>query len=171
MHVDELQRLYDYHYWANEKLLSAVSQLSPEEFTRPVAGSYGSVRNTLVHILSAEWGWIERCGGPARGERLKADDYPTLESVAVTWKTVEGYMRAFLAGLDDDDLARRIEFTLGSGSQQSALAGEMLQHGAIHAVHHRGQVSLLLRMLGYTPGNYDLLIYAFREPRVEAEAT
>jgi Uncharacterized protein conserved in bacteria len=26
-------------------------------------------------------------------------------------------------------------------------------------VHHRGQVSLLLRTLGYTPGNYDMLMY------------
>jgi uncharacterized damage-inducible protein DinB len=35
-----------------------------------------------------------------------------------------------------------------------------MQHGAIHAVHHRGQVALLLRMLGYVPGDFDLLLYA-----------
>jgi uncharacterized damage-inducible protein DinB len=37
--------------------------------------------------------------------------------------------------------------------------GDLLHHAAVHAVHHRGQVSLLLRTLGYVPGNFDLLIY------------
>ena len=63
MTVKDLERLYDYGYWANKKLLAVVAQLTPEQFTQTVAGSYGSVRNTLVHILSAEWGWLDRCGG------------------------------------------------------------------------------------------------------------
>ena len=61
MTVNDLQRLYDYGYWANEQLLAAVSELTPEQFTRTVAGSYGSVRNTLVHMLSAEWGCSAMC--------------------------------------------------------------------------------------------------------------
>src|SRR5436309_15218065 len=36
-----------------EKLFDVISQITPEQFTRPVAGSYGSIRNTLVHVLSA----------------------------------------------------------------------------------------------------------------------
>jgi uncharacterized damage-inducible protein DinB len=37
--------------------------------------------------------------------------------------------------------------------------GALLQHAAVHGVHHRGQVALLLRVLGYAPGNFDLLFY------------
>jgi uncharacterized damage-inducible protein DinB len=37
--------------------------------------------------------------------------------------------------------------------------GELMQHAATHGVHHRGQVALLIRLLGYTPGNFDMLIY------------
>ena len=85
MIVKDLEGLYDYGYWANKKLLQAVSQITPEQFTQIVAGSYGSIRNTLVHVLSAEWGWIDRCGGPARGPRLNPDDYPTAEAVQQTW--------------------------------------------------------------------------------------
>lgn len=67
-------------------------------------------------------------------------------------------MRAFLSTLEDDDLARSIEFALGGQSYALPL-GDLLHHAAVHAVHHRGQVSLLLRTLGCVPGNFDLLIY------------
>src|SRR3954463_2541435 len=58
-HVDELERLFGYHYWATHKLLKVVATLTDEEYARDVAGTYGSVRNTLVHTLSAEWGWLD----------------------------------------------------------------------------------------------------------------
>src|SRR5258708_7133187 len=139
MRVADLERLYDYHYWANRRLLGVVAQLTPEQFTQPVAGGHGSVRNTLVHVMSAEWGWLDRCGGPARGERLKAENYPTVDSVLRTGAAVEEKMRMFLSGLNDEDLTRNIEFTLGERNGSAPL-GDLMQHGAVHAVHHRGQV-------------------------------
>jgi uncharacterized damage-inducible protein DinB len=159
MRVGDLERFYDYSYWANKKLFGIISQLTPEQFTQPVAGSYGSIRNTLVHVLSAEWGWLDRGGGPARGGRLNPEDYPTLESLVRAWTLVEGYMRGFLSGLEDKDLTRHVEFALGGGPKHSVPLGDLLQHAAVHAVHHRGQVALLLRTLGYVPGNFDMLIY------------
>lgn len=160
MRVADLEALYDYSCWANQKLFDVVSDLSQQQFTQTVAGSYGSVRNTLVHVLSAEWGWLDRCGGPARGERLKPEDFPTAESVRELWRQVEEHMRAFLASLADDDLSRHIEFALGNAPKQSIALGELLQHAIVHAVHHRGQVALLVRELGKTPGNFDLLLYS-----------
>ena len=35
-----------------------------------------------------------------------------------------------------------------------------MQHSVIHGVHHRGQVALLLRLLGHAPGNFDILFYS-----------
>ncbi len=159
MTVDDLKRRYDYGYWANRKLFTVLSQLTPEQFTQPVAGGYGSVRNTLVHMMSAEWGWIDRCGGPRRPAQLKPDDYPTVESVIEQWAIVEGYAREFLGTLTDADLARIVQFNLGVTGPQAMAVGELLQHGSTHGVHHRGQVALLLRELGVAPGNVDLLFY------------
>ena len=159
MTVEELRRLYDYGYWANRKVFQVVSQLSSQQFTQTVAGSYGSVRNTLVHILSAEWGWLDRCGGAKRGAALKPEDFPTAESVLAAWNTVEGCAREFLSTLRDEDLARVVEFTNPRGEKRSGVMGPLLQHGAIHGVHHRGQIALLLRSLGYPPGNFDVLFY------------
>jgi uncharacterized damage-inducible protein DinB len=127
MTVEDLRTLFDYSYWANERVCDRLSQLTTEQFTQPVAGSYGSIRNTMVHMLSAEWGWLERCGGAPRGPALMA-----------------------------------IEFSVGGGSRQSMALGQLLHHAAIHGVHHRGQVALLLRTLGRVPGNFDILLYYAR---------
>ncbi len=159
----DLRALYDYGYWANEKLLEAVSQLTQDEFTQSVAGSYGSVRNTLVHVLSAEWGWLDRCGGAMRGAALVAADYPNVASVAARWKEVEANVRAFLLNLKDKDLGRIIEYSFGKGPSCAMRLGELIHHAAIHGVHHRGQIALLLRALGKVPGNFDILYYYGRD--------
>ena len=160
MTVKDVERLYDYGYWANRKLMPVLGSLTPEQFTQSVAGSYGSVRNTLVHTMSAEWGWIDRCGGHKRGPALNAEDYPTLASIADTWRVVEEHARAFLASLSDADLTRTVEFKLPQSDQAHVMRiGDLLQHSCNHAVHHRGQVALLVRTLGFVPGNFDLLIY------------
>ncbi len=103
MTVKDLEGLYDYGYWANKRLFHVMAQLTPEEFTRPVAGSYGSIRNTMVHILSSQWGWLGRCGGPERGARLNPGDYPTVESLIETWNRVEVYSRARRRRFRHDD--------------------------------------------------------------------
>jgi uncharacterized damage-inducible protein DinB len=157
--TNDIQELYDYGRWANRKLLDAVSTLSAEEFTRSVGGSYGSIRTTLVHLLGAEWGWLARCGGPARGDRLKPEDYPTFESVVELARTVEGYERDFLPTLNDADLTRVVEFSIVPPQTYRMTVGRMLQHAAIHSIHHRGQAALLTRMLGHPPGNFDALFY------------
>ena len=159
MTVRDLERLFDYSYWANRRLFEVLSDLTPEEFTRTVAGSYGSIRNTLVHVLNAEKLWLERCGGPSRGAYLEPDVFPTVESLVEAWGEVERQFRAFLSGLRDEDLSRHIEVILGGTRHASAPLGEMLLHAALHPIHHRGQVALLIRELGHAPGNFDKILY------------
>lgn len=159
MSVQALKNLYDYGYWANRKLFAVIAQLAPEQFTQPIAGSYGSIRNTLVHMMSAEAGWLERCGGPSRGPRLNPDDFPTVLSVIKPWETLEANLRRFLGKLNDEDLVRDIEFSIDSPEQHSLPLGELMQHAAIHGIHHRGQLALLLRHLGHAPGDFDILFY------------
>jgi uncharacterized damage-inducible protein DinB len=164
MTVKDFEDLFEYSSWANTRLFEVFARLTPEQFTETVAGSYGSIRNTMVHVLSAEWGWVDRCGGAPRGPALVGADYPTLTSLVDLRRNVEAHLRAFLAQLRDEDLDRLVEFTLGSGPKQAMRLGDLMHHAAIHGVHHRGQVALLLRLLGQVPGNFDILFF-YGRPR------
>jgi uncharacterized damage-inducible protein DinB len=91
---------------------------------------------------------------------LSADDYATVAVLAKASAKVEAHLHAFLDTLRDEDLARPVEFVIPRGGPSRVMpVGELLQHAATHGVHHRGQVTLLIRLLGYTPGNIDMLIY------------
>jgi uncharacterized damage-inducible protein DinB len=162
MTAKDLETFFDYSYWANTKVFEVVAKLTSEQFTQQVTGSYGSVRNTLVHMMSTEWGGLDRCGGTRRGPRLSATDFPTFTSVAKQWTRVETYLREFLASLEDEDLEKTVEFVIGDGPLHSMKLGQMLHHAAVHGVHHRGQIALLLRSLGYVPGDFDILYYYSR---------
>jgi uncharacterized damage-inducible protein DinB len=159
MTAKDIETLFDYSYWANRKLFEVLSQLTPKEFTQPVAGSYGSIRNTLVHMMSTEWGWLDRSGGTPRESRLVPTDYPTFASVTEQWGRIEGHLRDFLASLRDEDLDRVVEFAIGDGPRQALSVRQMMHHAAVHSVHHRGQIALFLRSLGYVPGNFDICFY------------
>ncbi len=159
MKAEDLRTQFDYGYWANARLFGVASNLTAEQFTQPVSGSYGSIRNTLVHMMSTEWGWMERSGGFGRGPKLNGSDFPTFASVREKWREVESHLRSFRNTLHDGDLHRLVEFTLGDGPKQTLSVGEVLHHAAIHGVHHRGQVAMLLRSLGYVPGDFDMIFY------------
>ena len=51
--LQDLQNLLDYNYWARDRMLDALDQLTPEQFTREVGGSFKSIRDTAAHMLGA----------------------------------------------------------------------------------------------------------------------
>ncbi|MFP5263298.1 MAG: DinB family protein [Blastocatellia bacterium] len=159
MNVDDLLTLFDYDRWANRRLLEAAEQLSPEEFTRGVGGAYGSVRTTLVHIMEVERGWVARCDGDMGWPDLNPEDFPSLESVREEWRSVEQVTRGIMSRLAEGDLGRVVPYQFEGEEPRTARVAEVLQHAANHAAHHRGQVTLMLRMLGHAPGNLDMLFY------------
>ena len=63
MNLQDARHLINFHYWARNRMLEALEPLSLEQFTQELGGSFGSVRNTAVHTLSAECVWLLRWKG------------------------------------------------------------------------------------------------------------
>jgi uncharacterized damage-inducible protein DinB len=163
MKRDELLTLLDYHYWARDRMIDAVYSLSPDQFTRGLGSSFGSVRDTVVHIYSAEWVWYSRWQGESPTAMLSPTDFTDVVSVHEAWRAHEQKMRSFFTSLTDVDLARSMAYRSMSGQPSTSVLWHMLQHVVNHATYHRGQITTMLRQLGTAPPRSTDLIAYYRE--------
>lgn len=159
----DLRDLVEYNYWARDRMLRAVAPLSPDEWTRRLGSSFASVRDTVVHIYSAEWVWYSRWTGVSPTVPIAADRFDSLEAVTLAWHELESQIRGFVERLPDDETTREIDYRLMNGTPGRSSFQHMLQHVVNHGSYHRGQVTALLRQLGAKPPASTDLITFFRE--------
>ena len=147
-----------HNYWARDRQLQACVSLNDEQFLRPLGGSFPSLRDTLAHMVAVEWLWLERWKGRSPKALISAGDFPALEAVVERWNTIEREMRDYMAGLDEEALARPLTYMNFQGEQWTYPLWEMIAHVLNHQSYHRGQVATLLRMLGVQPPHVDFLV-------------
>ena len=144
----DLQVLLKFNDWARGRMLGAVRPLSPEQFTTPLGNSFSSVRDTVVHIYSAEWVWYMRCHGQSPTAPLAAADFPDQLTIEAAWVDVAGRWSAFVDALDTDGHLLEIDYRQMNGQAFRSPVWQIVQHVVNHSTYHRGQVMTLLRQLG-----------------------
>jgi uncharacterized damage-inducible protein DinB len=163
MNLQDLRTLLDFHYWARDRILAAAEALTPEQYTRDLGSSFRSVRDTLVHLLSAEWNWYQRWQGTSPTSMLNPESYPDLPALRSAWADQEAKMRTYLDSLGEDGIARVMEYKMLDGRPGASVFSQMLQHVVNHGTYHRGQVTTMLRQLGARPARSVDLIAYYRE--------
>ena len=151
--------LYDYNRWANHRILEAASKLTAEQFTKDLQSSHRSVRDTLAHILAAEWIWLERWKGTSPRSLLNPTDFGTIDSLESRWAQVERDYLEYINGLSEQLLTAVISYRNTRGEEWAYPLGQMLQHVMNHSNYHRGQVTTLLRQQGAEVMPLDLLVF------------
>jgi len=175
MNKDDIQLLYEYDRWANNRVLQAVSVLNPEQFLRDLGGAFRSVRDALVHIIGGEWGWItywkQACPSAAsladlwdRHDALfPPDAFPSAEAVRVKWVEIEKQQIEFVNSVTDEALRKMLPFR----ATQPSLA-HLMMHLANHSTYHRGQVALMIRQLNAAPLATDFHVFLLERSAASA---
>lgn len=158
MNTTELEMLFTYNRWANNRVLDAAEPLSDELLQRDLKSSFPSIHATLVHMVGAEWVWLERWQGRSP-TAFPADRLPTVADIRHYWKTVEDGQRAVLGALDTAGLERRLAFRSFAGKDCNDRIGDTMQHVVNHASYHRGQVTTMMRQVGAKPGGTDYITF------------
>jgi uncharacterized damage-inducible protein DinB len=160
---DDVRTLVDFNYWARDRMLAAVEALSPEQYTKDMGNSFKSLRDTLVHMYSAEWVWLTRWQGTSPTAPIPFDRFANLAELAAAWRELESQIRSLVDGLDAAGLEREHDYRLMNGQPGRSVFWHMLQHVVNHGTYHRGQVVTMLRQLGLPPGKSTDLIAFYRE--------
>lgn len=158
-----LADLFRHNLWANERMFEACASLTDEQLASDVAGTFGRLDETLIHLAGAEGGYLHRLTGwtPPPGYGLgEGVAYPgvglLLERLRMTGELLIDMARDLPTDrvLHDDD-------------HGPLPAWVVLLQAAYHATEHRQQIATILTQLGIEPPEPDL--WAFDEARRRGE--
>jgi uncharacterized damage-inducible protein DinB len=149
MSGDLLVRLYEHNNWANLRLFQVYSTLSDEQLdAEPRSATRGSIRTTLLHLVSAQRGYLALLTKPYE-ERLQP---PASISDLGESLTSSGEGLLALATGDSEGLMKtRLQTTDGYDVEPWVVLLQVLNHAA----EHREQICSMLTALGITPPDLD----------------
>ncbi|MFN8517419.1 MAG: DinB family protein [Chloroflexia bacterium] len=157
MRVTDIQALFDYNTWGNERLLNIAAAIPTAAFTAPTRFPCGSLRGSFRHLLGAIYFHLPQWPGNPQLPDLAADDFPDLPSLAQQLARAEAQLRAYLATLADADLDLPHTISLGDGYSATAPLWLLMMHVINHGTQHRSDIAQMLTELGHSPGDLDLI--------------
>jgi uncharacterized damage-inducible protein DinB len=152
-------RLFEYTVWANHRAMRASALLTVADFRKDLGSSYGGVRGTLVHMLAAEWIWLERWKGISPTRFFDESEFPDVIALRERWVAIEEHRAVWLRELPKNGPTSKVRYKNVKGEVYEAPLWQLVQHLANHSTYHRGQVTTLLRLLGARPVGTDLLTW------------
>ncbi|MBX3390927.1 MAG: DinB family protein [Phycisphaeraceae bacterium] len=166
-------KLYDYLVRSREKMFDAVRPLTFEQYGQRFDFALETIGATITHMMISEWYYLARFRGlpvpPYSQWPVQYENPATFEVVEKNWQAQQREVRGVIGS--ERDWTRRIEYDsfaddAGKRWHIGATAGDVLTQLALHEVHHRSQLMVMLRLLGARPLqdiDYNELMYERRE--------
>lgn len=140
-------KLFQHWHQIRSDLYTTIDQFPDDELNfQPFDGSW-TVGQIMLHVADAEDGWLRYV---LTRELDQWPDYYTLANyrdkpaIKQALAQVQNHMVAYLDTLQEADLSRTINAPWGDELQ----IGWVLWHVIEHEIHHRGELSLILGILG-----------------------
>ena len=149
-----LAKLFEHNNWANYQMIQACSAVSDEQLdAEPQSATIGSIRSTLLHLVSAQRGYLSLLTVPVA---VRSD--PPL-AFAQLQQSARTSGEALLA-LAKAQPARLPNATLQTMDGFYVEPWVVLVQIINHATEHREQIKSMLSNLGITPPDIDGWTYA-----------
>lgn len=153
---------FGHHAWATLALIDTCAALGEEQLEATAEGVYGTIIDTLRHLVQADSNYlVALSGGAVPAVKLGGHDLAGLREVmqsnAAAWtEYLAGDLQA------DAVVGRRRE----DGSSTEATVGVRLAQALHHGTDHRSQICTILTRLGVEPPDIDVWVYGELEGRV-----
>jgi uncharacterized damage-inducible protein DinB len=151
-----LADFFKYHLWANLRVLDACSHLAEAQLDAPVPGTFGSVRETLVHIFAAEEGYIRIITGQQLTQTLsEGDAFPGFDELR---RRARWSGESLLAIVEQFDPEQTLRLPY-DGQFYDVPAILVLIQAINHATDHHSQVTTTLSQQGITLPELNSWVY------------
>lgn len=173
--LDHYRWMARYNAWFNARLYDACERLDDAVRKRDRGAFFGSIHNTLNHLIVADQIWLKRlrqCGldhgfdaialsaqlldlAPGHGLAEPVfDDWAALRAKRLA---LDDAISQWLAAAPAALPGYTMRYANSKGVQRQHPAWQAMSHFFNHQTHHRGQVSTLLMQAGVDVGVTDLL--------------
>lgn len=141
-----LTSLFGHNTWANLKLLHFCEGLTDAQLDTTAIGGFGSIRETLQHIINSEVSYVERVNGqlPAEPSNDQFSEFAVLKEHA-RWAG-DALLQLALTAHTDTLVRQRPP----RHAYQYPLAMLIMQ-ALTHSTEHRTQISAIITQLGLEP--------------------
>jgi uncharacterized damage-inducible protein DinB len=172
--IQNYRFLARYNHWFNQRLYDACERLPDEERKRNRAAFFGSIHQTLNHLVWGDRTWLRRFA--AQGTHFSSLDGDVLELPAgavygtllyADWdalraqrERLDSAIEAWTHEMAPDFPLLTMRYANTKGVQREHPMWPALTHFFNHQTHHRGQVTTLLAQAGIDPGVTDLIALA-----------
>lgn len=150
---------FDHHVWAMLRLLDVCLELSPAQLATTVPGTYGSIVDTMRHLVGGDASYLAVMSGgrfaPIDEAGMELPELrAAMERVGPAWTSL------LAEDLDPDVIVVRRR---DDGSEGHAPLGIRLAQVLHHGTDHRSQICTALTTLGMEPPEID--VWAFADSR------
>ena len=145
--MNTLQTIFKHNLWANLRLFEKCDELTDEQLDSDITGVYGSIRDTLLHIVRAEQSYFSRI---STGKMYHhPDDAPPMtlsDMIAAVKTTGEGFIEWAPKILKNDTV--QIDW---DGTLREVPKTIILNQVINHATEHRSQIMSIMTQIGIEP--------------------
>ena len=159
--MNQFSLMAGFNGWANDRLYDCISGLADEAYREDRGAFFGSIHNTLNHLLVVDRLWTGRIEGVAHGirslDQILFDDFAALREAR---KAEDRRLIDVVDGLSDAQLERPVSYRrmIGDG-EGTTRCDHILLTLFNHQTHHRGQVHALSTQAGVVPPPLDVVFY------------
>jgi uncharacterized damage-inducible protein DinB len=154
----QFQLMAEYNQWMNDKLYGVCAEMSEEERRRDLGAFFRSLHGTLNHLMYGDLAWMARFKGRTSKVSDPAEElYASFTELRAARRELDQEIIEWVETLTSDRLREEMEYTSSiDGKTRIIPAWCLVTHMFNHQTHHRGQLTTLIKQLGYEPGVTDI---------------
>jgi uncharacterized damage-inducible protein DinB len=156
--------LLEYNVWANMRIMSQAKDLAHENFAQEGGASdcLTSMRHALLHLLKADWVWLDLWKGQAMMDYPQTWDQLTIDDIEKVWNSIQLNMVEELKSIFPANAYKDIQFSNGDEQIHILKFYQTINLVVNHSTYFRGQIANMIETVGIDPVRTQLFDYIRR---------
>lgn len=166
--INPTLEMYDYHVWANQKMVDRLKELSQDVYNKEMQSIFPSISKALSHIYLTDHLWLDVISGKSMNEAFavvnqftEQTESKSIEEIESSFFDLSKRYKAFLSV--QEDMEKVIVVDNPYAGLLTTSISESILHVVTHGSYHRGNIAAMLRQQGHASVMQDYGLYLYKK--------